>query len=99
MPVASVLGDVSTGHGCYPSRPNSEASPNVTFGGKPAHRQGDAWQTHCCVDDPHPCHGGAAQGHSATVTINGKGAARIGDSISCGDTIQGPGVPSITIGG
>ena len=47
MPIISILGDVCTGHSCYPSRPNAEASPNVFAGGIQVHRQHDAWQVHC----------------------------------------------------
>ena len=55
MPGVSRLGDVCTGHGCFPSRPSTGASPNVFVNGIPVHRQGDSWAPHCCVT----CHGSA----------------------------------------
>jgi len=47
MPAAVRLGDSSCGHGCWPSRPNIEASENVFINQKGAHRVGDAWDVHC----------------------------------------------------
>jgi len=78
------LGDKCSGHGCYPSRANDEGSPDVFVNGKPAHRLGDHWITHCC---PPPCHDGVASSGSKTVFVNGKPAARIGDPINCGGAI------------
>jgi len=36
------LGDVCSGHGCWPSRACIEASSDVLINGIPAHRVGDA---------------------------------------------------------
>jgi uncharacterized Zn-binding protein involved in type VI secretion len=47
MPAVVRLGDMSTGHSCFPPRPNTEASPNVFVNGKGVHRVGDAWAIHC----------------------------------------------------
>lgn len=58
-------------------------SPNVTVGGFPAARQGDAF---VC-----PLHGpGIIIGGSGTVTINGVPAARMGDMTSCKATAPPP---------
>jgi len=46
MPAVVRLGDNSCGHGCFPPRPNVEASPNVFVNSKGAHRLGDAWAVH-----------------------------------------------------
>lgn len=97
MPAATRLGDVSTGHGCWPPRPNSEGSPDVFINGQPAHRVGDAWPDHTCPAIPETHNGVCASG-SSTVMVNGKPLARIGDSVSCGDAIaQGSG--NVFVGG
>src|SRR5579859_5906258 len=42
------LGDISSGHDCWPGRPNDEGSPNVFVNNLPVHTQGDHWDEHCC---------------------------------------------------
>ncbi len=81
MPAAHRHQDVCTGHGCYPSRPNIEASADVFVNGLGWHRVGDAWAAHCCGP---PCHGGALAAGSPTVFVNGMPAGRIGDPVDCG---------------
>jgi len=76
--------DVCTGHGCWPSRPNSEWSTNVFVNGRGVHRQGDGWQVHCCP----PCHAGNLASGSSTVYVNGKQMGRIGDPVDCGSFVQ-----------
>ncbi len=78
------LGDKCSGHGCFPSRQNIEASNNVFINGRGVHRVGDNWATHCCGI---PCHSGVASSGSSSVFVNGKPVCRIGDSISCGSTM------------
>jgi len=78
------LGDVCSGHGCYPSRANTSASNDVFVNNKGVHRVGDSWATHCCGI---PCHSGVASSGSKTVFVNGKSACRIGDKVSCGSTM------------
>lgn len=80
MPAAVRLGDVCTGHGCYPSRPNIAASENVFINNIGAHRVGDAWAVHCCMR----CHGSHQSSGSSNVYINNVALARVGDSIACG---------------
>jgi uncharacterized Zn-binding protein involved in type VI secretion len=81
MPAVVRKGDICTGHGCFPSRPNIEGSPDVFVNGIPVHRVGDAWDSHCCGPT---CHGGEQQTGSPTVFVNGRPVARVGDQISCG---------------
>jgi uncharacterized Zn-binding protein involved in type VI secretion len=79
--------DASTGHGGYPSRPNTpNGSNDVIVNGYGVVRIDDAWPSHT---DPGPpdTHSGSQNGGSSTVIANGKGVARIGDSISCGDSV------------
>ncbi len=94
MPAVVRLGDKCSGHGCYPSRANDEASNNVFVNGKGVHRLGDHWTTHCCGI---PCHDGTASSGSSTVFVNGKPACRIGDTVSCGSTMA-TGSPNVFIG-
>ena len=84
MPGIVRFGDNSCGHGCFPARPNDEASSNVFVNSKGAHRLGDHWETHCCGP---VCHDGTASSASTTVFVNSKGICRKGDSISCGGTM------------
>lgn len=87
MPAVVRLGDISTGHAhCYPARPNTQASDNVIVNDRGVHRLGDAWAIHgACV--AHSPHSGSANSGSNTVFVNGKPICRIGDSISCGDSM------------
>lgn len=48
MPAVTRKGDIDSGHGCFPARPNNEGSPDVFINGIAAHRVGDGWETHCC---------------------------------------------------
>jgi uncharacterized Zn-binding protein involved in type VI secretion len=81
MPSIVRLGDMSTGHGCFPARPNDSASPNVYCNNIPVHRVGDHWVEHCCV----VCHEGNQATGSPNVFANNRPVARIGDTITCGD--------------
>ena len=80
MPPVVRLGDIDTGHSCWPPRPNDQGSPNVFANGIPAHRLGDHWVVHCCGD----CHDSNLAGASPNVFVNGIPWGRIGDSIACG---------------
>lgn len=83
MPAIVRHQDSCTGHGCFPSRPNAEASPDVFVNGRGAHRVGDAHEAHCCGP---VCHGSTQASGSSTVYVNGKPVARVGDSIACGSS-------------
>jgi uncharacterized Zn-binding protein involved in type VI secretion len=86
MPASARLKDFCTGHGCFPPRPNNQASTDVSINGRGAHREGDSWERHSC---------GRGKGHSAqtlnkpskTVFVNGKGLGNIGTAVDCGSTI------------
>lgn len=95
MPAIVRLGDLSSGHGCFPARPNDSASPNVFCNGIPAHRVSDHWPIHCCGDI---CHDGRQASGSPNVFANNLQVARIGDSIDCGDT-DGEGSPNVFANG
>lgn len=84
MPPVARLGDICTGHGCFPPRPNISGSPNVFANMIPVHRQGDAWAVHCC---PPPCHAGVLARGAPTVFANNRQVGRIGDPVSCGSLV------------
>lgn len=85
MPAVTRLGDQCTGHGAWPPRPSSSASPNVFVNGIAAHREGDGWAVHC---DPLPsCHASVLAAGSSTVYVNGKQLGRIGDPVACGSSV------------
>lgn len=87
MPGSVRLGDLCSGHGCWPPRVNDQGSPNVFADGIPVHRVGDHWITHCCVSPPYPCHDSVAAQGSPNVFANGKAKCRIGDAVACGSTM------------
>lgn len=95
MPSAARLGDLCSGHSCYPPRPSNEGSSNVYINGIPSHREGDGWSTHCCDDN---CHTSTLAKGSSTVFVNGKGAGRIGDPVGCGSAVA-RGSLNVFIGG
>lgn len=81
MPAAHRKGDNCTGHGCWPTRQNIEASEDVFVNDIGWHREDDKWDTHCCAIF---CHDGVLEEGSSTVFVNGKGAARVDDPVDCG---------------
>jgi uncharacterized Zn-binding protein involved in type VI secretion len=95
MPAVARLGDIGTGHGCFPSRANDEASGNVFVNGIGAHRQGDHWTSHCCGSS---CHDSALAAGSATVFVNSRQFGRIGDPVACGSAVSS-GSPTVFAGG
>lgn len=86
MPAVTRLGDICTGHGCWPPRANIEGSPNVFVNGIPVHRQGDAWGAHTCPPIPET-HSSVLGSGSSTVFVNGKQLGRIGDPVACGSAV------------
>jgi uncharacterized Zn-binding protein involved in type VI secretion len=84
---AARLGDMCTGHDCYPPRPSISASSDTFIDGIPALRVGDKYEQHCCTTLPSSCHEGTVIVGSGTTFINGMAAARVGDALDCGSTI------------
>jgi uncharacterized Zn-binding protein involved in type VI secretion len=82
MPPVVRLGDMSTGHSCWPAIANDEASTNVFANNLGVHRVGDTQLSHCCGP---VCHVGTQITGSPNVFANNKAVARIGDNYSCGD--------------
>ena len=83
MPGVCRLTDICTGHGCWPPRPNAEASTDTFVNGLGVHRQGDAWKVHTCKTS----HAGVLAKGSTTVIVNGKQCGRCGDPVSCGSKV------------
>jgi len=86
MPAVTRLGDLCTGHGCWPPRPSTGASPDVFADGIAVHRQGDAWAVHCCPAIPE-CHASVLASGSASVFVNGRQIGRVGDPVACGSRV------------
>jgi uncharacterized Zn-binding protein involved in type VI secretion len=86
MPAVARIGDLCSGHGCYPPRIAIAGSGNVFIDGRAAHRCGDGWITHGSGSDC-PEHDGILSGCSGSVNVNGSGLGRTGDAISCGSTV------------
>lgn len=86
MTAVTRLGDVCTGHGCWPSRPSTGASPDVYVNGIAAHRQGDGWAAHTCPTIPET-HASILADGSPTVFCNGRPLGRIGDPVACGSAV------------
>ena len=92
------IGDADMRHCSGMTR--AQGSPNVTCNGIAISRQGDLNTPHLLPPNVPPCPGHAAgiTTGSGTVTVNGKGCGRVGDSIS-GCTEVAAGSPDVTCGG
>ena len=91
------LGDLCTGHGCWPPRPNAEGAADVFCNGLPVHRAGDAWASHTCPEIPET-HASTLAAGSTTVFVNGRQIGRAGDPVACG-SVAVPGSPNVFAGG
>lgn len=97
MAAAARLGDLSAGHGCFPPTACIGSQTTKTYiNGILAQAQGSSFLLHVCGRSVHPVR--LSSSGSGTVFIEGKPAIRIGDSISCGDTVS-QGSPNVVIGG
>lgn len=85
MPGAARKGDLCTGHGPWPSRPNTQASTTHFVEGLGVHRKTDNWAVHCFKQSCHPSH--LASG-SPNVFADGLQRGRIGDPVACGSRIK-----------
>ncbi|MBD2791582.1 type VI secretion system PAAR protein [Xenorhabdus sp. 42] len=83
------IGDIGTEHGVCPATPVITGASTVKVDGTYLARQGDALAPHCL-------HSRAIAGGSSSVFIEGKPAARTGDSVDCGGVVIGSG--SVNIG-
>jgi uncharacterized Zn-binding protein involved in type VI secretion len=84
MPPVVRLGDVCTGHGCWPSRPNVQGCGSVFANGIPVHCVGHGWALHCFMCGARECHAAVLASGSPNVFAEGRAVGRIGDAVSCG---------------
>lgn len=96
MPAVTRLGDTCTGHGCWPPRPSTGASPNVYANALPVHRQGDSWAAHTCPSIPET-HASVLAAGSSSVFANGQPLGRTGDPVACGSSVA-TGSPTVFAG-
>ena len=85
---------MSTGHDGFGPRASIDGCPRVTVGGVPVHCVGHAWENHPTVGSTHA--GYLAQG-APHVSIGGRAVGRVGDPITCGDTVA-QGCKNVTVG-
>ena len=90
MPAISRLGDMSTGHGCFPPTALTSTPVSKTYFNGILASVVDSG----CQHAPHTCglttHAGSTRSPSSGASktyIEGFPAARIGDDIACGDAI------------
>lgn len=93
---AGRIGDVQSGHGCFPPTNCISGSGNVKTNKKPAMRVGDKFVTHCCPKKG--CHPPVLASGSSSVKINGRPAGRLGDPCGCGGKVM-VGSGNVLIGG
>jgi uncharacterized Zn-binding protein involved in type VI secretion len=88
MPAVVRLGDLSTGHGCFPpTNLVATAATKSYINGILVGLQDQASQfsTHTCGNSTHPQNSRYISSGSTKSFIEGKPVARIGDDIACGD--------------
>lgn len=79
------VGDICSGHGCWPPRNIITGSSNVFLDGKRVARKGDRLNVHCKpCGKKKKCHASVIARGSSSVFVNGKPVARIGDPVKCG---------------
>lgn len=78
---------ITTGHETWPPTQVHGTSSTVKVNGKSVILNGDPIVPHTQVVEPYQTHGGNVIASSKTVFIEGRAVARIGDPITCGDTI------------
>jgi uncharacterized Zn-binding protein involved in type VI secretion len=87
MPAVSRLGDISTGHGCFPPTPLVNTPVGKTFfNGILACVVGSQHATHVCGIVVHPTPARPVVSGASKTFIEGSPASRVGDPIGCGDT-------------
>lgn len=84
MPNVVKIGDMASGHSCWPPHPTLTGSFNVKANGLGVHRIGDHIAPHCCGV---VCHPSMAATGSTTVKANGIPITRVGDMANCGSVL------------
>lgn len=86
MPPVTRLGDLCTGHGCWPPRPSIEGEARFTSTGIPVHLQSQAWAPHTCPAIPET-HASVLAVGAPRFTVGGRQLGRIGDPVACGSMV------------
>lgn len=94
MKMAAKVGDIQSGHACYPPTPAISGVPSVLINGVPALTVGSNFVPHAC-SKPHAVKLGTG---SSNVIIGGKPAGRLGDRTACGGIVI-TGSANVLIGG
>ena len=94
MPSATRIGDMTAGH-CFFPVPLLDGAPTVFANGIAIGVIGGKYPPHTCGKSKHQ--GSLAKG-SATAFACGRAIGRIGDQLSCGDTVA-QGSPTVFVGG
>lgn len=94
MPAATRIADKTAGH-CFGPVPLLDGAPTVFVNGKAVGVIGGKYPPHTCGTSTHQ--GSLAKG-SATAFACGRAICRIGDKLSCGDTVA-QGSPNVFVGG
>lgn len=90
MPALAREGDPTTGHATYPPTVVVGGSSKVTSSGIGVLSKDNLIHVqHCNTVKPYDCHAGNAATYSDKVFIEGSPAVRIGDMLTCGDTVAG----------
>jgi len=91
LPAVTRIGDLGTGHGCFPPRVNTSGSTTVFANNIGVHRATDTWGVHVCINDG-TSHSSTLESGSSTVFANNLQLGRIGDPVACGSKVaQGSG--------
>lgn len=88
------IGDIHSGHECFPPTQCSSSSTDVFANKKGVMRVGDSFAPHGC---PIP-HSVIASTGYGKVLVNGKPCVRISSSTGCGATVVA-GSPNVLLGG
>lgn len=85
MPEVCRLGDICTGHGDWPPRPNVEGDDHLMINGLPVHCEGHRWAVHCNTQPQ--CHDSVLAAGSSFLEVNGRRVGRVGDPVACGSVV------------
>ena len=94
MKNVSRIGDIHSGHQCFPPTPGIKGSNNVLVNGRQCLTVGSSFAPHRCPK-PHPVR--AATGYSK-VLVNGKPICRVSSKTACGATVV-MGSANVVVGG
>jgi uncharacterized Zn-binding protein involved in type VI secretion len=91
---ATRMGDICSGHGCFPPRPSCSGSPSVFCNSLPVKRMGDIFLPHACPGSP-PHMGIQALG-CPSVMANSLPWSGVPHPVSCG-SVNLTGSPSVFV--